>query len=94
MSGNPIPTPIDPGMQSLVKFAQEDLSRRQGIATSQIELISAEPVTWPDGGLGCPQPGMLYPQVQVDGVLIRLRARGNVYEYHSGGGKPPFLCEK
>jgi hypothetical protein len=37
---------------------------------------------------------MAYKQVQVDGQLIRLESGGQIFEYHSGGGKPPFLCEK
>jgi hypothetical protein len=35
-----------------------------------------------------------YTQVQVEGLLIRLRVGKRVYEYHSGGGRPPFLCEQ
>jgi hypothetical protein len=35
---------------------------------------------------------MVYPQVQTDGVLIRLEANDVTYSYHGGGGRPPFLC--
>jgi hypothetical protein len=34
-----------------------------------------------------------YSQVQVEGLLIRLRAQDHVYAYHSGGGRALFLCE-
>jgi hypothetical protein len=37
---------------------------------------------------------MGYRQVQVDGLLIRLESGGRIFEYHSGGNKPPFLCEQ
>ena len=37
---------------------------------------------------------MKYRQVPMDGALIRLAVDGKVYEYHSGGGRDPFLCEQ
>ena len=74
--------------------AMEDLSKRTSIPAEEIKVVDVEIVVWPDASLGCPQPGMMYPQVQQDGMLIRLRAGGVVYEYHSGENRPPFLCEK
>lgn len=92
-SGTPVPTPLDPGSQPFVRLAQEDLAKRLSVPAEQIELIEVRDVVWPDKGLGCPQPGMAYTQVQVDGLLIRFRTGGRLYEYHSGGNRPPFLCE-
>ena len=93
MNEVPIPTPLDSGLDSFVTQAKDDLAKRLAIAPEQIELLEASSVTWPDGSLGCPQPGMLYTQVQVDGILIRLRVDQKTYEYHGGGRRPPFLCE-
>ena len=89
-----IPSPSDPALQGLVMRAKEDLARRLSIEVDQIDLIEARAVVWPDGGLGCPQPGMAYIQVQQDGSLIRLRVGKRIYNYHSGGNRPPFLCEQ
>jgi hypothetical protein len=36
---------------------------------------------------------MAYPQVQQEGVIIRLRANGQDFAYHGGGTRAPFLCE-
>ena len=91
--GVPIPTPLDPALEKVVMQAKEDLSRRLSIPADQIELIEVRSVVWPDKGLGCPRPGMVYAQVQVDGLFIQFRAGARLYEYHSGGGRPPFLCE-
>jgi len=82
--------PTNPG----VVQAMKDLARRVSVSLSQITVVQAEPVTWPDAGLGCPQPGIGYKQVQVDGMLIVLEANGQRFEYHSGGNRPPILCEK
>ncbi|MFN8464482.1 MAG: hypothetical protein U0X20_02990 [Caldilineaceae bacterium] len=77
----------------LVKQALLDLSKRLGIGPDAITLVSAESVVWPDGSLGCPRPDMGYKQVQQDGMRIIFKAQGRTFEYHSGGSRPPFLCE-
>jgi hypothetical protein len=87
------PGPLDPAMASLVATARADLAKRRGVATDAIEVLEVRSVTWPDPSLGCPQPGMAYKQVPVDGVLIRLRVDGTIFNYHGGGGQVPFLCE-
>lgn len=76
-----------------VRQAIEALAGTLAVAAAEIELIEARPVVWPDGSLGCPQPDMMYPQVQVEGIVIRLRAGGKEYHYHGGGRRAPFLCE-
>jgi hypothetical protein len=88
------PTPQDPGLQRMVALVVEDLAARLGVEAERIDLLEVSAVTWPDKSLGCPQPGMAYAQVPVDGVLIRLEVEGQVYEYNGGGGREPFLCEQ
>jgi hypothetical protein len=84
-------TPIDPTMP-LVTAAVDDLAGRLGIKPDAVTVVAAQAVTWPDGSLGCPEPGMMYTQVLVDGTLVVLEAGGRRYEYH--GGDPLFLCER
>jgi hypothetical protein len=76
-----------------VQIAKEDLANRLNISTDSIEIITVELVTWPNSGMGCPQPGMEYAQVPVDGLLIQLSVDGVEYNYHSGGSRDPFLCQ-
>jgi hypothetical protein len=90
----PINPPEADNQNPLVLQAKEDLADRLGVPMSEIELLSFEEVVWPDSSIGCPQPGMRYKQVPYDGALIRLSADGQVYDYHSGGSRGPFLCEK
>lgn len=89
-----IPTPSDPDLKKLITQANGDLAGRVSVPVDQIEVLEARAVVWPDASLGCPQPGMRYKQVPVDGALIRLRANGQVYEYHRGGSRGLFLCEQ
>jgi hypothetical protein len=87
------PPTVTLGLRPLIEVARADLAERLAIEPRSITVLSAEMVTWPDGSLGCPRPGVSYPQVLVDGSLIVLRAGGQTYSYHGGGGRPPVLCE-
>lgn len=87
------PTPANPFIAKLVRQAQQDLAKRLSIPVESIELLSFEDVLWPDGSLGCPAPGMAYTQVLVEGYRILLQSAGQVYAYHGGGGRSPFLCQ-
>lgn len=91
--GGKIPMTIEPGLDFLIQQAVADLSQRLGVEPESIQVLEAKSVTWPDGSLGCPQPGMHYIQVLMDGAYILLHADGKDYPYHSGGSRPPFLCE-
>jgi hypothetical protein len=89
----PASTPSDSGLQKFIAQAKQDLAQRLDIDPDQIEVVEAKAVVWPDSSLGCPQPGMAYLQVLQDGLLIRLKVGDKIYNYHSGGNRPPFLCE-
>ena len=88
------PAPLE-GSQPMppqVNEAINNLAATLNVTADEIEVVSVEMVVWPDGTYGCPKPGMMYTQVLQDGLRIRLAAGGVVYQYHSGGGRTPFLC--
>jgi hypothetical protein len=58
-----------------------------------IQVVSAERVTWSDGALGCPQPGEMYSQALVEGYRIILEVDGQEVHYHGTPDEPPFHCE-
>lgn len=74
--------------------AVADLATRLDVEPASIEVVAEEAVTWRDGSLGCAKEGFSYTMALVDGSRITLRADETDYEYHSGGSKPPFWCEK
>ena len=84
--------PIPTGMESMVADAKEDLAGRLDLSVSEIRVSQAEYFVWPDSSIGCPQPGMAYTQVQVDGARVVLGAQGVEYHYHKGGLDPIFYC--
>jgi hypothetical protein len=83
-------TELDP-TRPLVTDAVADLAQHLDVAPEAVTVVAARKVTWPDGSLGCPEPGMMYTQALVDGTLVILEANGQQYEYH--GGTPLVLCE-
>jgi hypothetical protein len=91
----PVSTPaadVPEGLTSAVDIAVADLAARLSVDPSAITVVSARDVTWPDGSIGCPQPGMNYTQVQVDGAEIVLAVNGITYRYTLGGSRGPTLC--
>lgn len=76
-----------------VAQARTALADKVNRDVDQIELLQARNVTWRDGSIGCPEPGMMYTQALVPGYLIQLRVDGELYNYHGRDGGDPFLCE-
>ena len=76
----------------VVRTAIADLRERLDDAEAEITVVTVEEVDWPDGSIGCPQPGMVYTQAIVNGTRIVLRHDGVDYEYHQGGRRSVFYC--
>ncbi len=91
--GNSLLTGSDPRQNTQVAAALEDLAGRLGTDPGDIEVVVWDAVTWPDGSIGCPRPGMGYTQVLIEGVRIVLVYDTAEYNYHAAGTGIPFLCE-
>lgn len=65
----------------------------QSLDQSDVELVSAEAVTWNDGSLGCGKPGEVYTQALVDGYQVIIEVDGERYDYRIGSGTDVRLCE-
>lgn len=83
----------DAEFAAVAEPARADLAGRLGVEESAIDVVSVESVTWSDGSLGCPQPGMVYTQALVEGSRVVLSHDDRFYDYHAGTDKQPFLCE-
>ena len=90
----PIPsTPAAPGLQSLIEKAKEDLAERLSISITQINVLEAKEVVWPNSSLGCPQPGLAYADVLIPGYLILLNNNNQDYEYHASKSLEVNYCK-
>jgi len=70
-----------------------DAASRTGMPKEALEVVTAESKTWPDGALGCPQPGIAYTQVVVDGYQVVIRAGARTLDYRGSGPGRFRLCE-
>ena len=61
-------------VRQLLPALLADAAQRSGAAVEQLRVVAVQAVTWPDGALGCPQPGRLYPQALVPGWRITVAA--------------------
>ena len=71
-----------------------DAAGRLGVDPSAVTIVDAHEETWPDGSLGCPQPGMMYTQALVEGYQVIVEANGTQLDYRGGGPGQFQLCEK
>jgi hypothetical protein len=79
------PTPMIGLPSSLIDPVVAEAARLVGVPPEQVTVVYAMPQTFPDGGLGCPEPGMLYTQVTVDGYRIVVEVGGNQLDYRGTG---------
>lgn len=84
--------PATASLASVTESALADAARVTGLALAELRVASAEPVTWGDGSLGCPEEGMLYSQALVPGYRIRVVAQGRVLDYHASRDGRLLLC--
>ena len=71
--------------QSVIDPVVAEVAKLAGVPADQVTVISAEEVTFSDGSLGCPQPGMVYTQALVDGYKIVAEAGGKTYDFRGSG---------
>jgi len=81
-----------PTLERVVERSRDDLATRLSVANEGIEVVTARRVTWGDGSIGCPEPGMMYTQALVPGFYIHLRHDGKDAYYHVGSNGQPMHC--
>lgn len=80
--------------QELLERILADAAARSGLDTSALAIIQDQAVVWPDGSLGCPQPGMMYTQALVDGYHVLIQAGETVLDYRATQRGSFTLCER
>jgi len=74
---------VNATLQTVTEAVLADASKRTGVDVAKLEVVESIAVTWPDGSLGCPEPGMNYTMALVPGFRIRIRADQQVLSYHA-----------
>lgn len=80
-------------LEAATAAAVDDLAGTAGAEPADVEVVTAEAVTWSDGALGCPEPDMMYTQALVPGYRIVLALDGDEVHYHGAEGELPRRCD-
>ena len=95
--GQPTPEPTseinEATMKAMSELARQKLAEELEISVDQIQVVSADPTYWSDTSLGCPQPGMTYPQVITPGYRVTLVVGSTLYTYHTDTKQTVVRCE-
>ena len=85
--------PTDP-LAAHAESARSILAERYGVGIDEVEIITTERITWPNGAMGCPRKGVMYTQQLIEGYRVILRHGGRDHHYHGKTGGDPFYCAK
>ncbi len=69
-----------------------DAAARAGVEPEHLTLVHAAAVTFNDGSLGCPEPGMVYTQAIVTGWQVILEHAGERIDYRASGPGAFRVC--
>jgi hypothetical protein len=78
--------------EELLSQIYQDMQTNFSVSQDQAVLVRAESVIWPDGSLGCPQPGVMYTQALVEGYWIQFMVGDQVYDYRATQNGSFQLC--
>jgi len=72
------------------------VAEQVGLSSDELTLVSAKQVTWRDTSLGCPQEGMSYAQVLVEGWrIVFVDVSGQEYDVRTAQSLEDFIiCQQ
>jgi hypothetical protein len=80
------------GLGEVAALAKRTLSDHLSVSAKEIQIVSINPIEWPDSSLGCAKPDRGYTQVITPGHQVVLQHHGREYGVHMAG-KRAFVCE-
>ena len=83
---------MSPGLEPVVEAAVADLELRPVTGTAPVRVVLARKETFPDGAIGCPEPGKMYTQALVEGYRVVLARGERAWLYTAGEDGVPRLC--
>jgi hypothetical protein len=80
-------------VEAVAAAVRADAAQLLGRAAAGSLSVGFESVTWSDGSLGCPQPGMMYTQALVPGWRVVVGdGRTSLLVYHASANGAWLLC--
>jgi hypothetical protein len=93
----PMPPALPPSLTGdaadVARLAIERVAGESGIAQDALRVTSYSKEMWPDSGLGCRQPGMMYMQVITPGYKFVIEGEGERFNVHTDqSGNSIVIC--
>lgn len=92
IAATPAPAVTGEAPAELLARILADVVQRSGATRQEVVIVRDEAVVWPDGSLGCPEPGMAYLQVQTDGYRVIAQVGDTRYDYRVDADGRFWLC--
>jgi hypothetical protein len=77
--------------EAILDTLREDLAAR-GVNNAQ--LVHAEATVWPNGAMGCPEPGRMYTQALIEGYRVIFENAEDRWDYRVSQNGGFVLCER
>lgn len=78
--------------QDLLERILADAADQARSSPELVRVVSATAVVWPDGSLGCPEPGREYTPEPVPGYHVHVSAAGRSLDYRADRRGNFFVC--
>ena len=88
-----MPVPPEGLTESHLVSLVEQASAETGVPIAEIQVVTAQAVTWSDGSLGCPEEGQMYTQALVPGYRVVLDVAGEELAYHASQSAEFAPCD-
>lgn len=97
-SSSPGPSGLQPAASAsipadLLERMVSDFAATEKVGPADVQVVATQDVQWPDGSLGCPQPGMFYNQMITPGYRVELRAGDAVGDYRAARSGTFVRCQ-
>lgn len=83
---------VGPGLKPVVDAAVAELAAASQSDGGPVRVVLARRETFPDGAVGCPQPGKSYTQALVEGFRVVLAKGDRFWLFTAGPDGAPRLC--
>jgi hypothetical protein len=87
-------TSLSPEQQEAADKAKTILADELKVDPDAVTILEVKHVTWRDGSLGCPKPGMMYTQVITPGYLVKAEVDGEIHMVHMDERGNGVVCSQ
>ncbi len=77
--------------EAILQMLRDELASR-GVGDASVVL--AEATVWPNGAMGCPEPGRMYTQALIDGYRVVFESGSDRWDYRVSQRGGFMLCER